>query len=181
MPERAHADDPQRCQGVGQFGQCSNLASEASTFCKAHGGERNNKPDVRRQERYLIEEQQLRGSYLRQQDDVNYLDMRDEILLLQALLERRLNQIQTDADCMMAIGPVTQLTARLESMKVALLKINQTLGLVIGKDHLMGLARDIADILDEELQGIDNKEERLESISVRIVDAIESAGTNQDN
>jgi len=137
------------------------------------------KADKRRTERYLIEEQQLRSSYLRQQDDVNYLDMRDEILLLQALLERRLNQIQTDADCLMAIGPVTQLTARLESMKVALLKINQQLGLVIGKDHLMQLARDIADILDQELEGIQNKEERMESISVRIVEAIENAGQDQ--
>ncbi len=177
MSEKAHADDPKRCQGVTSFGQCNNLADGDSKFCSIHGANTAYKAETRKTERYLIEEQQLRSSYLRQRDDVNYLDMRDEILLLQALLERRLNQIQTDADCMLAIGPVTQITARLESMKVALLKINQQLGLVIGKDHLLQLARSIADILDEELDGIDNKEERLESISVRIVDAIDAAGT----
>ncbi len=181
MSEKAHTDDPNRCQGITSFGQCSNLASDESKFCSVHGGARGNKAETRQTERYLIEEQQLRSSYLRQREDVNYLDMRDEILLLQALLERRLNQIQTDADCLMAIGPVTQITARLESMKVALLKINQQLGLVIGKDHLLQLARNIADILDEELDGIQNKEERLETISVRIVEAIDAAGTSDDS
>lgn len=176
--DKCKPDDPNRCQGVVQDGQCQYLAVEGSKFCEYHCGNARggNRTQERKKERYLIDNQELRRSYLRQHDDRDYLSLKDEILLTQALLERRLNSIKTDADIMMAIGPVNQLIQRLESMKIALLKIQQTLGLVLGKDELRILARDMAQILDEELEGIVDKDVRMDSICQRLFEAVESAG-----
>lgn len=182
MSEKCAPDDPNRCQAVTQHGQCVYLAVEGSQYCNFHGvGSGKRHLEQKERERYLIDQHTLRSAYQRQQDDIAYLDMKQEILLLQALLERRLNAIKCDADVLMSIGPVTQLVQRLESMKSTLLKMQQTLGLVLGKDALRGLAKEIADILDQELDGLDDKYERLERISLAIIGAIESAGKNPEN
>jgi hypothetical protein len=102
--------------------------------------------------------------------------MKQEILLLHALIEQKLNTIKHEADLTMAIPGVSQLLQRLESMKVNLMKIQQQLGITLSKDHLRHLAIDIATILDEELTGIPTKDELLEAISDRIFAAIEDSG-----
>jgi len=127
-------------------------------------------------ERYLIDQQELRMSYMRQQDDKEYLNMKDEILLIQALLEQKINSITNKTELLTAIPGINALVQRLESMKSTLLKMQRELGLVLGKDRLRSLAEEIATILDEELTGVPNKVELLEQIGLRIVDAIEVAG-----
>lgn len=180
MSEKCSPDDPRRCQGVTANGQCEYLAREGEKFCTFHSkGASDRRFEKKEAERYLIDNADLRQSYLRQRDDKDYLDLKDEILLVQAVLERRLNAIRTDADMMMAIGPVTQLIQRLESMKISLMKIQQQLGLVLGKDHLRALAAQFASILDEELDGVDGKEDRMERICERLFEAIEQSGKQE--
>lgn len=178
MTQKCSSDDPCRCKGTTKDGQCRYLSVEGSEYCNYHNGAdrggRRFKEEKR--ERYLIDNQQLRESYLRQRDDTHYLDLKDEILLVQAVLERRLNSIKNEADMQMAVGHVTQLVKQLESMKLNLMKIQQQLGLVLGKDELRVLARNIAGILDEELDGIEDKEDRIERICERMILEIESAG-----
>jgi len=130
--------------------------------------------------RYLIDNEELKKAYLRQHDDKDYLSLKDEIVLVQALLERRWNVAKTETDQIMATTVAMQLVQRLESMKVALMKIQQQLGLVLGKDQLRALAGDIATILDEELVGIEHKDIVMENIGQRIYEAIETAGTPND-
>jgi hypothetical protein len=131
-------------------------------------------------ERYMIEQHDLKMSYLRQQDDKEYLDMKEEILLLQALLEQKINAIGNKTELLTAIPGINALMQRLESMKSSLLKMQRELGLVLGKDAVRGLAVDIVKILDEELTGVEDKTERLEKIGARIVSAIEGAGKSPD-
>jgi hypothetical protein len=177
MGEKCSPDDPRRCTGVTPHGQCEYLAVEGSETCEYHSGGHNERKLTRKRiERYLIDNEQLRKSYLRQNDDAHYLDLKDEISLTHAMIERRLNAIQTDADVMMAIGPFTQLVQRLESMKLNLMKLQQQLGLVLGKDELRQLAVKFAEVLDNELDGIEDKEERMDRILEQLVVAIESAG-----
>jgi CRISPR/Cas system CSM-associated protein Csm2 small subunit len=128
----------------------------------------------------MIDNQELRASYLRQNNDAQYLDMRDEISLTHAMIERRLSMIKTDADVMCAIGPFTQLVQRLESMKISLMKLQTQLGLVLGKDELRQLASHLAQILDEELEGMEDKENRMDRMLERLVIAIEDAGKKKE-
>lgn len=182
MSEKCSPDDPRRCQGVTPNGQCQYIATEGAKFCRYHSrGASERKLEQHRIERYLIDNEELRKSYLRQAGDTHYLDLKDEISLTHAMIERRLNTIKTDADMVMAVGPFTQLIQRLESMKISLMKLQQQLGLVLGKDELRQLAAVMAQILDEELEGIDGKEERMDNICERLFVAIEKAGRKGDD
>ena len=178
MSEKCQPDDPQRCQGVTPHGQCEYLSVEGTDRCDYHSKSGAKKQlEKRRIERYLIDNEHLRKSYLRQNNDAHYLDLKDEIALTHAMIERRLSMIQTDQDMIMAIGPFTALVQRLESMKISLMKLQQQLGLVLGKEELRQLAALFAQILDEEFDGMDDKEVRMEKLLERLVVAIEEAGT----
>lgn len=182
MSEKCQPDDPNRCQGVTSHGQCEYLAVEASKYCEYHTKRSNqSSPDARKAERYLIDNQELRQSYLRQRDDSQYLDLKDEILLLQALLERRLNTIKTDADLMQSVSAATTLIQRLESMKISLMKIQQQMGLVLGKDEIRALAINVADILNDEIPIIDKKETIIDTIMERIFLSIDEAGKGEEH
>lgn len=182
MTDKCAPDDPQRCQGTTPDGQCQYLAMEGSNFCPFHSGKRrgNNQLQEKKKERYIIENQELRQCYQRQLDDRGYLGLRDEIALLTGILEKRLNVAKTDADHIMATGQAIVLTQRLESMKINLMKLQQSLGMVLGKDELRVLARTMAEILDQELEGVDKKEERMDAICERLFHAIEDAGRTPD-
>lgn len=182
MGEKCSIDDPRRCMGVTPHGQCEYLAVEGSKKCHYHTSGRNTRDLAKeRVARYLIDNELLKESYQRQNNDKEYLDLRDEIALTQALLERRLNGIKTDTDVMMSIGPATQLLKLLESMKISLMKLQQQLGMVLGKDELRQLASDFAQILDEELEGLDDKHDRMERLLERLVVSIEEAGKKGDS
>ena len=178
MTDKCDPDDPRRCHGTTPDGQCQYLAMEGSEFCQFHSGKRrgNKQFEQKKTERYIIENQELRQAYLRQKDDRDYLSMKDEINLVAGYLEIRLNAIRTDADKIMAVDAVDKLTKRLESMKINLLKLQQSLGMVLGKDEMRALAGHMAEILDEELEGVDKKEERMDAIVERLYHAIENAG-----
>ena len=181
MSDKCQPDDPQRCQGVTPNGQCEYLSVTGSNRCEYHSqGNAKKKLETKKVERYLIDNEHLRKSYLRQNNDAHYLDLKDEIALTHAMIERRLSMIQTDQDMIMAVGPFTALVQRLESMKISLMKLQQQLGLVLGKEELRNLAGLFAQILDEELEGMDDKEERMEAMLERLVVAIEEAAKSQD-
>jgi hypothetical protein len=168
--------------GVTPHGQCEYLAVDGSKKCNYHAkGLNTRKLEKKRVERYLIDNEHLKESYLRQNNDKEYLDLRDEIALTHAMIERRMNIIKTDADVMMAIGPFTQLIQRLESMKISLMKLQQQLGMVLGKDEFRQLASVFAQILDEELDGLDDKDERMGRLLERLVIAIENAGQKESD
>lgn len=180
--EKCSPEDPLRCQGVTSNGQCAYRAVAGQKYCSYHSSGRAPRAYAKqKRERYMIDQQELRNSYNRQLDDQHYLDLTDEICLLQAMLERRLNTIKTDADLTMAVNSVSNLTQRLESMKINLMKLQQQLGLVLGKEQLRLLAASMATILDEELDGIEDKDSRMEAIVERLFQAIEEAGSRKES
>lgn len=182
MTEKCKPDDPRRCQSVTRDGQCRYLSVDGSEHCSHHNGNQRggNQLEQKRKDRYLIDQADLRQSYERFNDDQGYLGLKDEISLISMVLQKRINSIQSDADCTMAVGHVNLLTQRLESMKINLIKIQSSLGLVLGKDELRLLARNMAQILDEELDGLDDKAERMDRIVERLFLAIEGAGKKDD-
>lgn len=170
-------NDPKKCV----VDDCLELSLEGYNRCERHlSPSQTMQFRSDRQNRYLIVSEQMKEGYTRQMGDAAYLNMRDEIALLHALLEKRVNAIHNEADLKAAHGPVTQIIQRLESMKSSLLKMQAQLGLVLNKDQLMLLAKDFANILNEELAEVPNKNEMLDKIIVRLCEAIEAAGTQPE-
>ena len=182
MTEKCKPDDPRRCQSVTRDGQCRYLSVDGSEHCAYHNGNTRggNQLEQKRKDRYLIDQCDMRQAYERHNDDANYLGLKDEIALLTMIFEKRINSIKTDADCVMGVGHIALLTQRLESMKINLIKIQSSMGLVLGKDELRILARNMAEILDEELEGLPDKSERMDRIVERLFLVIENAGRIED-
>lgn len=179
--ELCSPDDPKRCQGSTPSGQCTYLSvPESGKFCEKHLGTRgNNKIRQQRVERYLIDQHELAASYNRQKDDRDYLDMKDEILLLQALLEQKINSITTKTELITSIPGINTLVQRLESMKSTLLKMQRELGKVLGKDVLKDFVKELGTILDEELPD-ENKAIIMERVADRALYALENLGDKID-
>lgn len=180
MKEKCSPDDPRRCQAVTPNGQCQYLASDNDDFCDFHNHgaakRRNQKKEV---ERYILDNHALRSSYERQLSDEDYLNLRREICLLEAIMEKRANMLKTDEDYMMGTSAVTTLAQRLESMKISLLKMRQSLNMVLGVDQLRAFALEIADILSEELSEVPNKEVIIEKVGQRIYEALEEVANGR--
>lgn len=180
--EKCAPDDPRRCEGKAPDGQCQYLAEKGEKYCEKHLGIAGNARIRRKKvERYLIDQQELAASYNRQKDDRDYLDMKEEILLLQALLEQKINSIETKGELITAIPGINALVQRLESMKSTLLKMQRELGKVLGKEALRDFVKELGTILDEELTGVDNKGVIMEKIADRVIDALDEAGKASEN
>lgn len=181
MAEKCSPDDPGRCQGVTPNGQCGYLAVGGDTFCDYHSkGASGRALERKRVDRYMIDNEQIKEAYKRHNNDEAYLDLRDDIALVHAMVERRLNTVKTEADSILAVGHFNALMGRLESMKISLMKLQQQLGLVLGKNELRVLADAMARILDEELEGLDDKEERMDRMIERLFVAVEEAGSPKE-
>ncbi len=184
MTEKCQPDDPRRCQGVTQNGQCQYLSSEGDRYCDFHNhGAAKRRNEKREVERYILDNQELRSSYERQHSDEDYLSLRREIDLLHAIMEKRANMLKTEADYAMGTSAIMAIAQRLESMKISLLKMKQSLNMMLSVDTLKAFALDIGDILSEELNEIPNKEVIIEKIGQRIYEALEAKanGQNGDN
>lgn len=180
MGQKCKPDDPRRCQGITRDGQCTYLAEQGSKFCDFHDKHAKNRKKTERKNRYIIQQAELQEAYSRHNGDLDYLDLRDEINLLHGMLERRLAMATNIAEEMDAYRAIEGYLQRLESMKIALMKMQQQQGLVLSKDQLRVLAKHIASILDEELEGVPDKEDKMERIVERLFEAIDEAGRKQD-
>lgn len=180
--EKCAPDDPRRCIGTAVSGQCPYLAAEGEKYCERHlGSKGRNRYKQRKIERYLIDQQDLAETYSRQMDDLDYLDIKEEIILVQTLLQHKINSIGSKTELITSIPGINSLVQRLESMKLSMLKMQKDLGKVLGKEALRELVKEIATILDEELVGVPDKGERIERIADRIVDALDSAGQTSED
>lgn len=177
MSEKCKIDDPNRCKGVTPHGQCEYLARQDEKFCDFHTrGHSKKRAEQSERRRYLLDNAEMREALDRQRDDLDYLNLKEEILVTQMMLERQINKMDTGGDFTSGLGQYNQLVQRLESMKISLLKIQQQLGLVLGKDALRQLGRDLGEILNEELESVENKEAMMDAICERFLVAIEKAG-----
>jgi len=180
--ERCTPGDPNRCQGITNDGQCRYLAVGASKYCDFHShGTASRNEEKKELYSYFIQNKEINASFQRRLKDQNYLDLREDIQLTRALLERRLNLAKTFSEEIAAIKDVQGLILRLESMSISLQKLQQQLGLVLGKDQLRVFAKELALILKDELNDVKDRDQIIDRICERVFGALETAGRQEEN
>lgn len=181
MSEKCDLNDPRRCIGVSAKGQCDYLAIEGSRYCDFHQQLGHKKETQKAIDQFLIEREELRNPYQRFSRESNYLDMRQTIGLLKMMIERRLNHAKNENDEIASFRDVESYIAKLTSMAIALQKLQEQMGLVLGKDELRHFAKDIGTILNEELEGVDGKEAKIDAICERIFESLDNTqGTKHE-
>lgn len=101
--------------------------------------------------------------------------VRQEIRLLRALVDDRLELARTEADRINAFQVVHPALATINKLVESLGKLERQTNLVLEKDALKGLAEGIGKILVEELGNIDSSGEIVDRVASRIATLIAEA------
>ncbi|KPK55010.1 MAG: hypothetical protein AMS22_05145 [Thiotrichales bacterium SG8_50] len=123
---------------------------------------------------YLLTDPITAGAAGRHSQVEELKSLREEIALARAMIERRLNLVESNADFLQACGTVNTYLLTLERLITSCHKLEVNLGNLLSKGAILTLAQEIVGILMAELEHIDGYESIVDRISERIVAAIAS-------
>jgi len=158
-----------RCQGTVKAGQCTKDVLPGSKYCASHGPRAR---DIEMQQ-YLLSEDQIKTSATRHHATEEVKNLREEIALARAMVERRLNMVTCDSDFLAAVGPVNTLLITIEKLVSSCHKLETSLGDLLAKSAVVALAQELVKILVEELKDVEDYEAIIDRISNRVAPALE--------
>ncbi len=137
----------ERCEGTISTGQCINCKEPNSNFCLNHGG--NNQAikkngEVVRNYR-LMRWQQRVGEMA---DNASIKSLREEVGILRVILEEMLNQCKDSMDLLLYSQRMSDLVMKIEKLVVSCDKLENRMGLLLGKDSILQLAATYIQIIN---------------------------------
>lgn len=161
------ANDPKRCQFVSPTGQCIREAVEGSDKCEVHGGKIK---DALRN--YLITCRYLGDSPNRHLAASELKGLREEIALTRAMIETRLNMVQSEAEFVAAMPVFQSFMNTINALVVSCHTMEVKLGVLLNKASLLTLAQKMVETIALNLDGIPGKDEIVEKIANEVVELI---------
>jgi len=163
--------DPRRCKGRAPDGQCQNKAVHGSEYCRAHSGKDLTEIEAKRG--YLLAKAEDRSRLAMISDELEPVkELRDAIALQHMLIERRFNLIKVDADLLAACGPLNQLIQTMERLVNSAHRIETNLGQLLARNAILHLAKEMVQIVIDEIEGIEDYEEIIDRITQRLIDTV---------
>lgn len=173
MTDKArYPNDPNRCQATTRRGQCIKLAVEGKIYCDYHLRDQDIE-DKQSLRAYMLTDPVTAGAAGRHSQVEELKSLREEIALARAMIERRLNLVENNADFLQACGTVNTYLLTLERLVTSCHKLEVNLGTLLSKGAILVIAQEVVGILMRELEGVKNHEEIVDRISGRIVEVIE--------
>ena len=170
--------DPDRCHAPSNDGQCMNRAEPGSHHCRAHGGQDLAKIEDKRG--YLLAKADEKTRLASISDELEPVkELRDTIALLHLMIERRWNMVKSDADHLAACGPLNQMFQNMDRLVNSCHKIEQNLGALLAKNAILSLAKQMVEVIVEELEGIDNYEYIVDRITERLIGLIRGTDNSE--
>jgi len=151
------------------------VAVDGSQYCPSCGGSTK-----------AAEKEQFRSYILTQVDAARRLgelqenynpvrELRDAIAITHALIERRLNLIQTDADLMVACSSLKNLIETMDKLVNSATRIELQLGELLSKQTVLNLAQVTVNVLVDELEGVPQYEAIVDRITNKLLQHIQVA------
>lgn len=163
----------QRCQHSGPRGQCSRPVVDGSKFCLSHCKESE------RMRGYVLSDEGLRQRF----DDMSAMDsietVRQEVRLLRALIEDRVNLARNEAERITAFQVIHPAISTLNKLVESLRKLEIQTNEVLGKGAISKLGDEIVTILIEELCHLEGYTDIIDRVAARIADSL-AAARNED-
>lgn len=128
---------------------------------------------------YRLTDPELREKFDHHNDEASLQTVREEIVLLRAMIEQRLNMATNKAEKEAAFQIVTPAIAKVNTLVESLTKLARQTSTMVGKAALHKLGADIVTILTEELDGVPQYDEIIDSVAARITQAVKEA-RNED-
>jgi len=156
-----------RCQWVTAEGQCDREAT-LGPFCNKHG---RISPDQALRH-YQITNTLVSDNVTRHNAVDQIKDLREEIALTRAMIETRLNLAQNEAEFIASMGILHQYLGTVEKLVTSCHRMDTNLGNILNKASILNLAQDLVNIIVEELKDVPGRDEIVDKISHRIIEAI---------
>jgi len=171
--------DPNRCKGAAQDGQCQNRAEYGCDYCAAHGGRSLQEAEDKRG--YLLAKVDERSRLARLSDDLEPVkELRDLISLQHMMIESRYNAITNEGELLAACGPLNQMLLTMERLINSAHRIETNLGELLQRHAVLALAKEMVQIVIDELDGIEDYEAIVDRITQRLIDTIRNASNIQE-
>lgn len=172
--------DPCRCKAPAPDGQCRNRAAHGSDYCTTHGGIDHLPAEQKRG--FLLAKAQDQTRLASLSDDLEPVkELRDSIVLTHMLIEKRWNLVKGDNDILSACGPLNQLLQTMERLVNSCHRIETNLGELLARHAVLALAKEMVEIVIDELEGIEDYEAIIDRITSRLIDTIRKADNIPQN
>ncbi len=164
-----------QCEYLGSFGQCPKPAISDDRFCEEHTA-KTTKGQVGA---YLITNRFLGDTAVRHAESDKIKSLVGEIAILRALLERRLNSIENEAEAVAMSSGIKDTMLAIDKLVNSWHAMDVKLGNLLNKQALMCLAQDIIGVIEENVRPLaDNHpttvdvDDAVEAIADAIVKSI---------
>jgi hypothetical protein len=164
-----------QCEYIGSFGQCSKPAIKGDRFCEEHTA----RTTAQTVGAYLIANRWLGDTAKRHAESDKIKSLEGEIAVLRAMLEKRLNSIESEAEAVAMAPAIKDTMLAIDKLVVSWHTMDVKLGNLLNKQALMGLAQDLIGIIEDNIRPLaDNHpttadvDDAVESIANEIVAAI---------
>lgn len=161
------ANSPNRCQFITPSGQCCKEATEGNTRCETHGGRPK---DALRS--YLITCKYLGDSPNRHIAAQELKSLREEIALTRAMVETRLNMVQSEAEFIASMPVFQGFMNTINALVTSCHTMEVKLGVLLSKAALLTLAQKMVETISANLEGIPGRDEIVEKIANQIVELV---------
>lgn len=155
-----------QCEHTGSRGQCSRPSVDGSPYCQKHSNEAD------RIKGYQFSDPELRRQFEHHSRSDLFSSLRQEVDVLRGMINARLNQIENPAEMITAFNAVRPALVDVVKCIETLSKLERQNNVVLGKEALSWLNKEIIAILVGELEQVPNYEPIVDRIARRIATAL---------
>lgn len=170
--------DPNRCQGARTDGQCRNIAEPGDTKCRMCGG--TDLMTAKEAQLYRLTTAKHNAAIERLAHHPESQNLRTEIAMVRSMVETMWNGCKSETDLLAASDSLNSMFLTLERLMKTSRQLEQNLGLLITKETLVRLAKEVVRIIVEELEGVPDYNKRVDAITSRMLPAIEQAKNSEE-
>jgi len=143
---RCEPDDPRRCQGVCQSGQCPYLAQEGTQFCAMHGAHSQRGSQERSSLRmYRLAKWQARVDEFGEHEQVKGL--RSEIGILRMVLEELMTSLRDPMELVLYAPRISDIVLKIEKLVTSCHRLETSTGGLLDKSAVIQVAARIVEIV----------------------------------
>ena len=147
-------DDPNRCQGTWEYGQCPYKAVPNGTFCMRCGGNKQlDKIEKESTDMYRVDMFRARIAKMKGNSEVKSLS--NEVAILRMVLEEQLNGCQNETDLILHSARISDLIIKIDKLVVSCHKLEKNLGQHLDKSALLQFASEVVALIGDKVANKD--------------------------
>lgn len=161
-----------KCFRSSKSGSCPNEAAEGSLFCQKHANENDQIKG------YILQDEEILKQFEHHAKG-NLFSLRQEVTLLRAMINDRLNMANTPSERQLAYREVGNWIGTLDKLTNSLNRLEKETSEVLTRETLMKLAQQMVQVISEEVKTLPGYEAAVDRIATRVVGLVNEASNKR--